>query len=62
MIGRIVAVLALLEKGAELDGLVGFVVVEGAQVEPDQAEGQPQAEHGQEQPSERGFFHLAGEP
>ena len=50
MIAGVVAVIAEFEKRAELDGLVGFVVVHRARVEPRQ----PQAETGGErEPDER---------
>jgi hypothetical protein len=62
MIVPVIAVLAPLEEGAELDGLVGLVVVHGPEAESrgpeDESSGQDEKEE-----SEKGrFLHLIGTP
>ena len=41
MVVRVIAIFALFEQPAELDGLVGLVVVHGAQVKPHRPEEHP---------------------
>jgi hypothetical protein len=62
MIVPIIAVLALFEEGAELDGLVGLVVVHGPEAESRGPKDERSAQDDEEEPAKGCFVHLTGTP
>ena len=62
MIVRVVPVLARFEQGAELDGLIGLVMVHGPPVQGRKTARQRDSQRRQDQAAERGPAHLIGVP
>ena len=62
MVVRVVAVLAVLEQRAELDRLVGLVVVHRAHIEPGQAQREGGRQRNRDDRADARPRHFAGVP